>query len=106
MTNDENAAKHLLKEKGHQMLELISESLRKDSLTPEQRQKLEKIIKEALADLGIDESVFTVEHPAELAHGDYATNAAMAAGKSAGSPDKTLLRAARPPADATRATMS
>ena len=42
MTNDENAAKHLLKEKGHQMLELISESLRKDSLTPEQRQKLEK----------------------------------------------------------------
>jgi hypothetical protein len=38
----DEAAKHLLKEKGHQMLELIHESLRDDSLTTEQRQELER----------------------------------------------------------------
>jgi hypothetical protein len=34
--------KHLLKEKGPQMLELIRESLRDDGLTTEQREKLER----------------------------------------------------------------
>jgi len=38
----DEAAKHLLKEKGRQMLELIHESLRDDNLTTELRQELER----------------------------------------------------------------
>lgn len=38
----DEAAKHLLREKGRQMLELIQESLRNNSLTIEQRQELER----------------------------------------------------------------
>ena len=41
MGNDEKAAKDFLREKGPQVLEQIRESLRNDSLTPEERQKLE-----------------------------------------------------------------
>lgn len=38
----DEAAKRLLREKGRQMLEVIHESLRDDSLTTEQRQQLER----------------------------------------------------------------
>jgi hypothetical protein len=38
----DGAAKHLLRERGRQMHELIHESLRSDSLTTEQRQELER----------------------------------------------------------------
>jgi arginyl-tRNA synthetase len=41
-------------------------------------------IMEALARLGMSPVDFVVEHPADLAHGDYATNVAMAAAKVAG----------------------
>lgn len=41
-------------------------------------------VAEALAALGIPDVSFSVEHPADLAHGDYATNAALVAAKRAG----------------------
>ncbi len=42
---------------------------------------IEKAIAEALATLGAGEVPFVVERPAEMEHGDYATNAALAASK-------------------------
>ncbi len=41
-------------------------------------------IEEALTGLGLSEVDFAVEHPADLSHGDYATNVAMVAAKMAG----------------------
>ncbi len=41
-------------------------------------------ITNALAELGAVETVFVVEHPAELTHGDYASNAALVAAKTLG----------------------
>ena len=41
-------------------------------------------IKKALASLGIQAEAVTLEHPAELAHGDYSTNVALAYAKAAG----------------------
>ena len=41
-------------------------------------------ISEALATLGAHDVLFSVEHPSELAHGDYATNAALIAAKQLG----------------------
>lgn len=41
-------------------------------------------IKEMLAELGMGEVNFSVEHPADFAHGDYATNAAMVCAKQMG----------------------
>ena len=43
------------------------------------REKLEGYIKEALKEFGITGVDFVVEHPGELAHGDWATNVAMTA---------------------------
>ena len=49
---------------------------------------MQEVIIEAIGDglkeLGISEVAFSVEHPKELAHGDYATNVAMVAAKEAG----------------------
>ncbi len=45
------------------------------------RGQIEKAVKAVLADLGILEVAFVVERPAQMEHGDYATNAALAAGK-------------------------
>ncbi|HUD02753.1 MAG TPA: arginine--tRNA ligase [Candidatus Paceibacterota bacterium] len=45
------------------------------------RDNIEAAIKEALASLGALHVPFVVERPAEMEHGDYATNAALAAAK-------------------------
>jgi arginyl-tRNA synthetase len=39
-------------------------------------------VKEALIEVGAPEAVFTIERPASLEHGDYATNAALAVAKT------------------------
>jgi len=45
---------------------------------------IRKAIEDALKTLGIFDVHFVVEHPGELAHGDYASNVAMSAAKAAG----------------------
>jgi phosphatidylserine/phosphatidylglycerophosphate/cardiolipin synthase-like enzyme len=47
-------------------------------------ERLKTYIKEALASLGANDVQFTLEHPSEFAHGDWATNAAMVAAKKRG----------------------
>lgn len=42
---------------------------------------LKRSIADALAGLGIEKAAFSVEHPDDLSHGDYSTNAAMAFAK-------------------------
>jgi len=39
---------------------------------------LEKIIQEILSELGVVNPRVSFDHPTELSHGDYSTNAAMA----------------------------
>lgn len=41
-------------------------------------------IEDVLSELGLSDVDFVVDHPSELAHGDYATNVSMVAGKAAG----------------------
>jgi len=48
------------------------------------RTTLKIAVAEVLAELGAPDAVFSVEHPTELSHGDYATNAALAAAKALG----------------------
>ncbi len=45
------------------------------------KQQIEKLIQEALKNLNIEGSNFTVEHPADLKMGDYSTNVAMVCAK-------------------------
>ncbi len=45
-------------------------------------QKIKNIIKEALKNLGIEETDFTVEHPEDLKNGDYSSNIAMVCAKN------------------------
>ncbi len=45
------------------------------------KNKLEKIIKEALKNLEIDIESISLEHPAEIIHGDYSTNVALSCAK-------------------------
>ncbi len=45
------------------------------------RESIEKAVKEALEALGAGGASFVVSRPGELSHGDYATNAALAAAK-------------------------
>src|SRR6185437_7857565 len=45
------------------------------------KRQIEQAIRAALAILGASEVSFVVERPADFAHGDYATNAALAAYK-------------------------
>src|SRR3989344_9212382 len=47
------------------------------------KEKLDGYIKEALEELGITDVAFTMEHPADMTHGDWATNLAMMAAKKA-----------------------
>jgi len=54
---------------------------------------IRQAIIEALATLGITEVDFVVEHPADLAHGDYACNVAMAAAKVLGKNPRELAEA-------------
>ncbi|MCR4286151.1 MAG: arginine--tRNA ligase [Candidatus Kaiserbacteria bacterium] len=46
--------------------------------------EIRKRIEEMLVELGIAEVNFSVEHPADFAHGDYATNVAMVCAKQMG----------------------
>lgn len=41
------------------------------------KEKIEKLIKQALKDLSLPEGDFIVERPAEISHGDYSTNVAL-----------------------------
>ncbi len=45
---------------------------------------LKTAVSETLAKLGLPPATFTIEHPADLAHGDYACNVAMVVAKAAG----------------------
>ncbi len=45
-------------------------------------EKIQKIIQEALKNLSIDESNFSIEHPDDFKNGDYSTNVAMVCAKS------------------------
>ncbi len=47
-------------------------------------------INSALAELGVEGVSFVVEHPADITHGDWSTNAAMAAAKHAGKSPRAL----------------
>jgi arginyl-tRNA synthetase len=47
-------------------------------------------IKDALTKLGITELDFVVEHPADMAHGDYATNVALTAAAALGRPPREV----------------
>lgn len=48
------------------------------------RQTLERAVSDALAALGAQDIPFVIERPASMEHGDYATNAALAAAKPLG----------------------
>lgn len=54
------------------------------------RQKIEKLIRGALNNLGIEEVSFVVEHPAEFDKGDYATNIALVLSKKLGKNPKQI----------------
>lgn len=52
-------------------------------------------ILDALKELGIEPVDFVVEHPADLSHGDYATNVAMVAAKQVGQAPRELAEQIR-----------
>lgn len=52
--------------------------------------KLREHIGKVLTELGITDAPFTLEHPADIAHGDFATNVAMVAAKKAGKNPRVL----------------
>ncbi len=54
------------------------------------KEKLKNIIETALGNLGISGVDFTLEHPTELSHGDFACNVAMVAAKQVGKNPKVL----------------
>ncbi len=47
-------------------------------------ERIRKAVSEALAQAGAPETAFTVERPSDMSHGDYTTNAALAAAKTLG----------------------
>lgn len=56
-------------------------------------ERIRSVIGAELAKLGAGDVEFAVEWPAELAHGDFATNAAMAASKALGKPPREIAEA-------------
>lgn len=48
------------------------------------QETIAEAIREVLTSLGVSNVFFTVEHPTELAHGDYASNVALVAAKQVG----------------------
>jgi arginyl-tRNA synthetase len=52
--------------------------------------KLKEYITKALMELGITDASFALEHPADITHGDFATNVAMVAAKRAGKNPRAL----------------
>ncbi len=53
-------------------------------------EEIKDLIKVAGANLGLPEADFTLEHPTELAHGDYAANVAMVLAKQVGKNPREL----------------
>ncbi|MFA6408403.1 MAG: arginine--tRNA ligase [Candidatus Paceibacterota bacterium] len=53
-------------------------------------ERIRKAIKEFLARAGAPDAAFVVERPSDSAHGDYATNAALAAAKALGKDPRSL----------------
>jgi arginyl-tRNA synthetase len=51
---------------------------------------IEAAVRESLTTLGFTATQFSVEHPAEHAHGDYACNVALVAAKAAGLPPRKV----------------
>ena len=51
---------------------------------------LRKAVQEALVELGANDTSFVIEWPADLEHGDFSTNAAMAGAKALGKNPKVL----------------
>jgi len=54
------------------------------------KEKLEKSIKDALTTLGAEAGSIVLEHPGELSHGDYSTNASLAYAKQLGKNPREL----------------
>lgn len=54
------------------------------------KKRLENYIEEALKKLGIADVDFTLEHPADMTHGDWATNVAMVVAKKLGKSSRVL----------------
>lgn len=59
-------------------------------------ERLRSVIGAELARLGAGDSDFSVEWPADLTHGDFATNAALAASKALGKPPREIADALVP----------
>jgi len=58
--------------------------------------KIREAVEEALQTLGAIDTPFVVEWPSDLAHGDYATNAALSAAKTLGKNPKALAEELAP----------
>lgn len=56
------------------------------------KEKLTDYIKEALRELGIIDVAFTLEHPGDMAHGDFATNVAMIVAKGVAKNPRVLAK--------------
>ncbi len=54
------------------------------------QEKISQAVKAALKELDLESVDFTVEHPAELSHGDYACNVAMVVAKKADQPPRQI----------------
>ncbi|MEK7538532.1 MAG: arginine--tRNA ligase [Patescibacteria group bacterium] len=54
------------------------------------KEKLEILVREALGALGVEATAIVIERPADMAHGDYATNVALAYAKKAGMSPRVL----------------
>lgn len=54
------------------------------------KEKLEILVREALGALGVEAGAIVIERPADMAHGDYATNVALAYAKKAGMAPRVL----------------
>lgn len=54
------------------------------------KEVIQEAINDVLEELGFSGADFTVEHPAELSHGDFATNVAMAVANAAGQNPRQL----------------
>ncbi len=59
------------------------------------QQEIAQAIEHALAELGVTDAAFVVERPGDLSHGDYATNAALAAAKHLGKPPRAVAEMVR-----------
>jgi arginyl-tRNA synthetase len=53
-------------------------------------ERISSVIREALTEIGAGEVAFSVERPSDMAHGDYATNVALVAGKQLGKNPKEI----------------